>query len=110
MTDKKVSDYIPATEILAQLAEELSELIQAVLKLRRAMDGKNPTPKTIEECRASMEEELADVLLCLWVFLGEKRTDSFFLDLVAKMLWKYKRWITRLQEREEEKHGTETPD
>lgn len=33
---KKVSDILPKTEILAQLAEEASELAQAALKLRRA--------------------------------------------------------------------------
>lgn len=31
---KKVSDILPKTEILAQLAEEASELAQAALKLR----------------------------------------------------------------------------
>jgi hypothetical protein len=32
---KKISDILPKTEILAQLAEEASELAQAALKLRR---------------------------------------------------------------------------
>nr|DAH62927.1 MAG TPA: hypothetical protein [Caudoviricetes sp.] len=36
---KKVSDILPKTEILAQLAEEASELAQAALKLRRALDN-----------------------------------------------------------------------
>lgn len=36
---KKISDILPKTEILAQLAEEASELAQAALKLRRALDG-----------------------------------------------------------------------
>ncbi len=48
---KKVSDILPKTEILAQLAEEASELAQAALKLRRALDGTNPTPKSVEECQ-----------------------------------------------------------
>ena len=47
---KKVSDILPKTEILAQLAEEASELAQAALKLRRALDGTNPTPKSVAEC------------------------------------------------------------
>jgi hypothetical protein len=47
---KKISDILPKTEILAQLAEEASELAQAALKLRRALDGTNPTPKCVEEC------------------------------------------------------------
>lgn len=36
---------LPKAEILAQLAEETSELAQAALKLRRAIDKENPTPK-----------------------------------------------------------------
>lgn len=39
---KKVSDYLTPAEILAQMAEEASELAQSALKLRRAYDGKNP--------------------------------------------------------------------
>ena len=54
---KKVSDILPETEILAQLAEEASELAQAALKLRRALDGTNPTPKDIEECVRFVERK-----------------------------------------------------
>lgn len=52
---RKISDILPKTEILAQLAEEASELAQAALKLRRALDGTNPTPKSVEECRSAFE-------------------------------------------------------
>lgn len=34
--NKKISDILPKAEILAQLAEEASELAQAALKLRRS--------------------------------------------------------------------------
>lgn len=52
--NKKISDILPKTEILAQLAEEASELAQAALKLRRALDGTNPTPKSVAECEANL--------------------------------------------------------
>ena len=39
----KIRDYLSDAEIVAQLAEEASELIQAALKLRRVLDGMNPT-------------------------------------------------------------------
>lgn len=39
---KKISDILPKTEILAQLAEEASELAQAALKLRRAAGWHEP--------------------------------------------------------------------
>ena len=54
---KKVSDILPDTEILAQSAEEASELAQAALKLRRALDGTNPTQKSVEECEENLLEE-----------------------------------------------------
>ena len=50
MTEKKISDYLPKTEILGQLTEELAEASAAASKLRRKIDGKNPTPKTLNEC------------------------------------------------------------
>lgn len=62
---KCVLDYLPREEILAQLAEEASELAQAALKLRRALDGTNPTPKSVAECEENLLEEWADVDLCL---------------------------------------------
>ena len=43
--NKKISDILPKTEILAQLAEEASELAQAALKLRRALGRVNKTKK-----------------------------------------------------------------
>ena len=47
------------------MAEEASELAQAALKLRRALDGTNPTPKSVAECRNAFEEEYADVVNCI---------------------------------------------
>ena len=55
--EKKVSEILPPTEILAQMSEEFSEGAQAALKLRRALDGTNPTPKTIEECWEKAQEK-----------------------------------------------------
>ena len=39
----KIRDYLSDAEIVAQLAEEASELTRAALKLRRVLDGTNPT-------------------------------------------------------------------
>lgn len=55
--EKKVSEILPPTEILAQMSEERSEGAQAALKLRCALDGTNPTPKTIEECWEKAQEK-----------------------------------------------------
>ena len=70
---KKVSDILPKTEILAQLAEEASELAQAALKLRRALDGTNPTPKSVEECEENLLEELADIKVAFTVYLSNSK-------------------------------------
>lgn len=60
-TVETVCKYLSGPELLAQLAEEAAELAQAALKLRRALDGTNWTPKTLEECRNALTEEIADV-------------------------------------------------
>ena len=61
-------------ELLAQLAEEAAELSQAALKLRRVLDGRNPTPVTEAEATLHLQEELTDVLLCA-VTVGVDRTE-----------------------------------
>ena len=103
---KKVSDILPKTEILAQLAEEASELAQAALKLRRALDGTNPTPKSVAECEANLMEELADVtnaidaLFDSW-FGTNIKSESEFWDAELEIEdAKYKRWLFRLEEKE----------
>ena len=102
---KKISDLLPQTEILAQLAEEASELAQAALKLRRALDGTNPTPKSIEECEENLAEEVGDVMVCLYA-IDMDDTDEMFDSLSA--CWycvneKPSRWLRRLEERERKK-------
>lgn len=80
------------SEVLAQLAEESSELAQAALKMRRAMEGsKNPTPCTLEKATEQLQEEFADVLICM-MMLG---IDP---DIVSQTIErKMPRWWTRLQ-------------
>ena len=51
--------------MLAGLAEEASELAQAALKLRRVLNGKNPTPIGVQEALLAFDEEVADVELYL---------------------------------------------
>ena len=99
---KEVSDILPKTEILAQLAEEASELAQAALKLRRALDGTNPTPKSVAECEENLLEEWADVDLCL---RGALKSDYFYnarTKIESIELKKLDRWLSRLKEAENE--------
>lgn len=56
-----ILESLTQKEILDQLAEEAVELAHAALKLGRAISGNNPTPLSVEECRANLIEEFADV-------------------------------------------------
>lgn len=96
---KKISDILPETEILAQLAEEASELAQAALKLRRALDGTNPTPKSVEECRKAFEEEYADVVNCIIAL--EFFDDEAFNRMQVMQYEKEARWLARLEAKEQ---------
>lgn len=100
---KKISDYLPPEEILAQMAEEAAELAQAALKLRRAMDETNPTPKSVDVCLSDLVEEYADVTLCVNEFVeSEFSSESFDNSVKNVMHFKRKRWISRLKERNAE--------
>lgn len=64
---RQLRDAVPLGEILAQLAEECSELAKAALKYRRAMgyaEG-NPTPVSDVLALQDVEEEIADVYVVL---------------------------------------------
>lgn len=79
-------------EVLCQLAEEASELAQAALKLRRALDRTNPTPVPESEARERLNEEFADVIVCTTVLF--KSWESIRNTVDAKM----KRWEARLRD------------
>lgn len=79
-------------ELLAQLAEEAAEMGQAALKLRRVIDGKNPTPVTYDDAMENLLEEMADVDLVLTV-LGY--TENIEATKARKNI-KLARWAHRL--------------
>ena len=107
---KKISDILPDTEILAQLAEEASELAQAALNLRRALDGTNPTPKSVEECEENLLEALADIKVAFTVYLSDSKPcikarvlEEINKTAEIKLDW----WLSRLEakERLNDKYG-----
>ena len=59
----EIAKVLGRDEILLQLAEECSELSQSCLKMVRAYKGL--TPKTIDECKDNLSEELNDVKMCM---------------------------------------------
>ena len=95
-------DYIRSqlsrVEILAQLAEEAAELSQAALKLRRVLDGRNPTSIDygLEIAKKELLEEMADVNVCVKA-LGMSFQREDIKELSSK---KTSRWKNRLARRE----------
>jgi len=97
----KIIEHLSQGEILAQMGEELTEAAQAALKLRRALDDSNPTPKTIPECWESLEEEIGDVMNCIDALLLEDAQNyhAFMSKCGEKAEPKMRRWKQRLEER-----------
>lgn len=89
-----IRDQLPPGELFAQLAEEAGELAHVALKLRRIYEGKNPTPMDLGDAFDNLEEEIADVLVCLEVL-------GYTLESIPKyramMDAKQDRWQTRLE-------------
>lgn len=77
-----------------QLAEENAELAQAGLKLARKVRCENPTPKTMEDIKAQLHEEAADVLVCISLLEKAGILDPNELD--EQMDAKTVRWAFRL--------------
>ena len=98
----QVTDLLPQAEILAQLAEEAAELSQAALKLRRVLDGQNPTPVGYQQAVKNFNEEVADVQLCIDL-IGFVDNDTIKETYAGKM----ERWITRLMEQKIEEERRE---
>lgn len=96
-----IRDQIPEEELLVQLAEEASELVQAALKFHRVLDGRNPTPVRLSEAWANLQEEISDVFLCLTV-LEINPVDQEYLVSMQKKL---DRWVGRLREKEDGAYG-----
>ena len=96
----EIRERITQSEVLAQLAEEASELAHAALKLRRAYDGKNPTPVTIKEAYDCLIEEFADIKACADVLGFNRRSKICKIEKTEGD--KLTRWATRLMESEKQ--------
>lgn len=84
---------VPQGEIMAQLAEEATELAHATLKLRRALEGtKNPTPVDLPAAIVAVREEIADVWLVAQLLGLDRNPDEIEAIMTRKLL----RWADRL--------------
>lgn len=91
--DLRVTDFLPQDELLLQLAEEAAELSQAAMKLRRVMDGRNPTPVGYQMAVKNLNEEMADVLLC-----AEQISSLDETQITKTKQSKLARWMERLKD------------
>lgn len=57
----KIIESLSLDDLLIQLAEEASELAQALTKYYRVIHASNPTPVSLAEAREAIVEEIADV-------------------------------------------------
>lgn len=94
-TIETIRAALPEDELLAQLAEEAAELAHAALKLRRCINGKNPTPIMPTQAEANLIEELADVRLCAEVLDRGTRIQNQIDGIATSKLG---RWAKRLEE------------
>ena len=91
-----VVDCLPTAELMAQLAEEASELSQAALKLRRCYDKTNPARAPKEDAMKALHEEVADVLLSLEALgMGDAAHLKIYGEIMER---KVHRWAESLEE------------
>ena len=84
-----IRNRISEATLYENLAEECTELAKAALKKARKLRGENPTPKTIEEIDTNIDEEIADVSVCLFVLDLGSELDKFYRKLT--------RWCDRIE-------------
>lgn len=99
---RRIINTLPYEERLTQLAEECAELSQVALKLRRAIDGTNPTLKTVTEAKGGIIAEYGDVLCCLTFILSEAEIQAAY-DIAE---YKTIRWGKCLKRKAEMENGT----
>lgn len=89
-----IVDCLPTEELLAQLAEETSELAQAALKLRRVEDGTNPARISKEDAIKNLLEEIADVNLSIHLLgFDNAKSEEICQEIMAE---KTDRWADSL--------------
>ena len=89
-----IVDCLPTEELLAQLAEEASELAQAALKLRGVEDGTNPARISKEDAIKNLLEEIADVNLSIHLLgFDNEKSEEVCQEI---MVQKTDRWADSL--------------
>ena len=93
-----ITKHIGKPAVLEQCAEECAELAQVCLKAARKLRDENPTPMTWDEIVQKLNEEAADVTLCMNVMVGADLLSYEAID--SEYTIKEERWKTRIEEKE----------
>lgn len=88
-----MSDAISKIARYMMIAEEASEVLKEAAKLARIYEGTNPTPRTEEEVRANLEEEMNDLYLSYWTATGHEFQPNY-----DELRFKADRCVSRLEE------------
>ena len=88
-----IKNRLAETERLLGLTEEALELAIAALKLRRVLDGRNPTPVTEKQATENLLEEYGDVLNSIEVLITPTQNEQAMRSRAEKR----SRWVSRLQ-------------
>ena len=89
-----IYDTLLDDDLKLQIIEEASELIQAICKMRRAINGTNPTPVSIMDAQKAVYEEIADTLVAIEASLDTSEQAGVSAIQRAKA----ERWASRIKE------------
>lgn len=95
-------EVIGKPAMLEQTAEECIELAHACLKLARDMRGDNATHKDVKDIYDNLNEEMADVYICMGELLDAGILSIAKMDSNAD--YKRKRMVDRLASLERSKN------
>ena len=96
MACKDIADNKTNIQVTELLIEELSELIQALVKLERWDNGETTLRYNIDEIYNNLYEELADVIIMMLQFTYKNKIE--YKDLLNKMCKKLMRYYETKQE------------
>ena len=90
MVCKDIADNKTNIQVSELLIEELSELIQAVVKLERWDNGETTLRYNIDEIYNNLYEELADVIIMMLQFIYKNNIEyEKLLNEITKKLIRY---------------------
>lgn len=72
-----------------------ADVAQAALKMARKLRNENPTPKTHADCVSNLQEEIADVELCISILPAALYDPA---EVGKTMTAKHRRWNERLHD------------